>query len=94
MASIFVGDLGLVTTEAELRVAFSRFGTVERVDIVRDRCTRQSRGFAFIEMANAEDAQKAISQLNGTELHRRLLTVTEARPKPTGRGGPGGPREQ
>jgi RNA recognition motif-containing protein len=95
MTNIFVGNLNYSTTQEDLYATFSQFGTVERVNVVTDRDTGQPRGFAFVEMTNANEAQKAISQLNGVELHGRAMNVNEARPKPTGssgRGGFGGPR--
>ena len=84
MTSIFVGNLSYQTTQDDLHATFSQFGNVERVNIVTDRATGQPRGFAFVEMTAAGDAQNAISQLNGAELHGRELNVNEARPKPTG----------
>jgi RNA recognition motif-containing protein len=90
MTNIFVGNLSFQTTQEDLHTTFSQFGNVEQVKIVTDRETGQPRGFAFVEMTSAGDAQKAISQLNGTELHGRALNVNEARPKPTGGGGRGG----
>ena len=95
MTNIYVGNLSFQTTEEDLQAAFSRFGKVEHVKIVTDRDSGQPRGFAFVEMTQANDAQKAISGLNGTDLHGRTLNVNEARPKPAGgggRGGFGGPR--
>ncbi|HEY6347700.1 MAG TPA: RNA-binding protein [Bryobacteraceae bacterium] len=90
MNNIFVGNLSFQTTQEDLLSTFSQFGNVERVNIVTDRDTGQPRGFAFVEMTNAQDAQKAIAQLNGAELNGRALNVNEARPKPTGGGGRGG----
>ena len=91
MTNIFVGNLSYQTTQDDLQAAFSAYGSVERVSIVTDRDTGQARGFAFVEMADAQAAATAISQLNGTELNGRTLNVNEARPKPTG-GGYGGHR--
>src|SRR6202035_818786 len=88
--NIFVGNLSFQTTQDELHAAFAQYGNVERVNIVTDRDTGQPRGFAFVEMTEQRDAQNAISQLNGAELHGRALNVNEARPKPTGGGGGGG----
>jgi RNA recognition motif-containing protein len=96
MINIFVGNLNIQTTWDDLHAAFSQFGTVEDINIVTDRDTGQARGFVFVEMREASEAQNAISQLNGTELHGRALNVNEARPKPTGKGGRGrfgGPRK-
>ena len=82
MTNVFVGNLDFDTTEEELRAAFAAYGTVETVTIVTDRDTGQPRGFAFVEMANAEKAQQAIRSLDGTLLHERAIRVNEARPKP------------
>ncbi len=89
MANIFVGNLSYQTTQDDLHNAFATYGGVDRVNIVTDRETGQPRGFAFVEMSNPEEAQAAISYLNGAELHGRTLNVNEARPKPTGGGGGG-----
>ena len=92
MTNIFVGNLSYQTTQAELEAAFSQYGAVERVNIVTDRDTGQPRGFAFVEMTERRDAETAISQLNGMEMHGRAMNVNEARPKPSGGGGFGGGR--
>jgi cold-inducible RNA-binding protein len=95
MKNLYVGNLPHSTTEAELRGLFQPLGEVERVSMVTDRDTGRSRGFAFVEMANAEEAEKAIAALNGTELGGRTLTINEARPKtdrPRSGGGGGGKR--
>ena len=68
---------------------FGQFGTVERVNIITDRDTGQSRGFAFVEMPDRREAETAITQLNGADLNGRTLNVNEARPKPQGGGGGG-----
>jgi RNA recognition motif-containing protein len=94
VTNIFVGNLSYKTTQDELHTAFAQYGGVERVNIVTDRDSGQSRGFAFVEMRDAGEAQAAISHLNGTELNGRVLNVNEARPKPAGEGGGGfGKRE-
>jgi RNA recognition motif-containing protein len=90
VTNIFVGNLSYQTSQEELRAAFAQYGSVERVNIVTDRDTGQPRGFAFVEMTEARDAQNAISQLNGAELNGRAMNVNEARPKPAGGGGGGG----
>ncbi len=90
MTNIFVGNLSFRTTQEELMAAFSQYGNVERVNIVTDRDSGQSRGFAFVEMSERRDAETAISQLNGAELNGRTMNVNEARPKPAGGGGGGG----
>jgi cold-inducible RNA-binding protein len=89
MTNIFVGNLSFSTTNEDLMAAFSQYGNVERVNIVTDRETGQSRGFAFVEMTERRDAETAISQLNGADLNGRTINVNEARPKPQG-GGPSG----
>lgn len=92
MTNIFVGNLSYQTTQQDLESAFNAFGAVDRVNIVTDRDTGQSRGFAFVEMSDSDAAQSAIAQLNGSQLHGRTLNVNEARPKPSGGGGGGGGR--
>jgi cold-inducible RNA-binding protein len=87
MTNIFVGNLNFQTTQDELHAAFAQFGTVERVNIVTDRDTGQSRGFAFVEMTDKQEAENAIAQLNGAQLNGRAMNVNEARPKPAGGGG-------
>jgi cold-inducible RNA-binding protein len=82
MKDIFVGNVDYETREDELRHLFAAYGPVERVSIVTDRYSGQPREFAFVEMANAEDADKAIAELNGTQLHDRKLEVSEARRRP------------
>jgi cold-inducible RNA-binding protein len=81
MKNLYVGNLPHSTTEAELRTAFEAHGAVEKVSIVTDRDTGRSRGFGFVEMTNAGEADKAIAALNGTELGGRALTINEAKPK-------------
>src|SRR6476646_1472580 len=76
---IFVGNLSFQTTDSDLNDLFAPFGEVESVSIITDRDTGRSKGFGFVAM-NDESAEKAISQLNGTELNGRQLTVNEARP--------------
>ena len=77
--NIYVGNLPFSTTEADLREAFERFGAVDSASIIVDRHTNQSRGFGFVEMANAEEAKAAIEGLNGTDMSGRTLRVNEAR---------------
>ena len=79
--NIFVGSLALTTTETELREVFTPYGRVERVHILQDRETGRSRGFGFVEMPDASQAQAAIDGLNGRSLGGRFLTVNEARPR-------------
>lgn len=90
MKNIFVGNLNFNTSEDELRQLFEAHGQVDRVSIMTDRETGRSRGFGFVEMANAEEAERAIAALNGTQIGGRTLNVNEARPKPERSGGGGG----
>ena len=82
MKNLFVGNLTFDTTEDALREIFSPLGEVGQIRIMTDRDTGKSRGFAFVEMAQDDDAAKAITALNGKELGGRALTVNEARPRP------------
>jgi RNA recognition motif-containing protein len=79
MMNIYAGNLDWQTTEAELREAFEAHGAVSSVSIIRDKQTGHSRGFGFIEMSSATEAQAAIDALNGTELNGRALTINQAR---------------
>ena len=88
---LYVGNLPYTTGEAELQELFSKAGTVETVRVMRDAATGRARGFAFVEMQTEEDAQKAITQFNGTDMGGRQLVVNEARPKPEFAGSGGGP---
>ena len=81
MKNIFVGNLDFNTSEDELRQLFQAYGQVDRVSIMTDRDTGRSRGFGFVEMANAEEGEKAIAALNGNQVGGRTLNVNEARPK-------------
>ena len=81
MKNIFVGNLSFNTSEEELRQLFESYGQVDRVSILTDRETGRSRGFAFVEMTNTEDGEKAIAALNGTQFGGRTINVNEARPK-------------
>ncbi len=94
MASkLFVGNLPFTTTENDLQDHFGQAGAVIAVNIMQDRATGRSRGFAFVEMASQEDATKAISMFHQQEFQGRSLTVNEARPReerPSGGGGGGG----
>jgi RNA recognition motif-containing protein len=90
---IFVGNLGRDITEEDLRGAFSTFGKLTSVAVLKDKFTGEPRGFGFIEMEAKTEGQAAIASLNGTQLKGRTLTVNEARPKtdrPRGGGGFGG----
>jgi len=94
-AKLYVGGLSYSTTSETLREHFAQCGTVESASVVTDKFSGQSRGFGFVEMATAEEAQRAISELNGKELDGRKLTVNVSNPRPAGGGGGprgGGPR--
>ncbi len=90
MTNIYVGNLAFSVTETELRSAFEEYGGVANVNIITDRETGRSRGFGFVEMNDAADAQKAIEGLNLASINDRKITVNEARPKPSRSGGGGG----
>ena len=77
---LYVGNLPYETTETDLQALFGAAGQVSTVNIVRDRATGQARGFAFVEMTDAEGAQRAISELDKHQLGGRSLTVNEAKP--------------
>ena len=79
---LYVGNLPFSTTETELEELFGRMGSVESVNVIRDMATGRARGFAFVEMATEEDAQKAVKELDQQDLGGRNLTVNEAKPKP------------
>jgi cold-inducible RNA-binding protein len=81
MKTIFVGHLDFHVAEDDLRQLFAQFGQVDRVSVMTDRDTGRSRGFAFVEMTNNEEGEKAIAELNGSQLAGRTLNVNEARPK-------------
>ncbi len=91
MKNIFVGNLDFNATEESVRSLFERYGAVNSARIMTDRETGRSRGVAFVEMENDNEAEQAISALNGYSLDGRSLNVNEARPKPDrGFGGGGG----
>jgi RNA recognition motif-containing protein len=88
--NIYIGNLSFDTTEDEIQQAFSAFGQVATVNIIKDKFSGESRGFGFVEMPTKAEADAAIAGLNGTEMKGRTVTVNEARPKTEGR--PGGGR--
>jgi RNA recognition motif-containing protein len=96
--NIYVGNIAFAMTEADLRAAFEAYGTVDAVRLVTDQSSGQPKGFGFVEMAAASEAQAAIAGLHGREAQGRALTVNEARPRNEGRprpdsrpaGGPAG----
>lgn len=92
MTNIYVGNLSYKATEDDLRVAFEQYGDVTSVNIIMDRETGRSRGFAFVEMSDGQAAKEAIEALNLADIAGRKVTVNEARPKTERRGGGGGGR--
>ncbi len=93
---LFVGNLSFNTTENDLQDAFAAFGTVTETNLMMDRATGRPRGFGFITMGSAEEAQKAIEGMNGKSIDGRALTVNVAKPREErapGGGGGGGRRE-
>jgi RNA recognition motif-containing protein len=91
VTNIYVGNLSFSAADDDLRSAFEEFGEVTSVNIIMDRETGRSRGFAFIEMSNGDQAKEAIENLNGASICGRNVTVNEARPRaPRGGGGGGG----
>jgi RNA recognition motif-containing protein len=101
-SKLYVGSLPYSTTEQQLSELFGQHGSVQSAKVITDRFTGQSRGFGFVEMATDEEAQKAITALNGAELGGRTLVVNEARPQEKrsfgggggGRGPGGGDRDR
>ena len=92
---LYVGNLSFQTSSLDLEDRFSSAGTVESASVIEDRETGRSRGFGFVEMANAEDGKKAIEEFDGKEVQGRTIKVNEAKPRedrPRGGGGYGGGR--
>ncbi|MCP4684573.1 MAG: RNA-binding protein [bacterium] len=89
---IYVGNMSFDTTEDQLRQAFEGFGEVNTVNVITDKYTGESRGFAFLEMGAKSEAIEAISGLNGQDLNGRTLKVNEAKPRPEGGNRGGGNR--
>ena len=87
MTNIFVGNLSYDTTDSDLNATFGAYGAVERASVVRDRDSGQSRGFGFVEMTDAVEANQAMTALNGQDLNGRTLNVNEARPRESNGGG-------
>ena len=89
---LYVGNLSYNVTDSELQQIFEAHGTVQSAQVIMDRDTGRSKGFGFVEMGSDDEAQAAITALNGKEVGGRTLTVNEARPRPEGgpRGGGGG----
>jgi RNA recognition motif-containing protein len=89
---LYVGNLAYGVGDGDLQQMFEAFGTVQSAQVIMDRDTGRSKGFGFVEMGSDQEAQAAITGLNGKEVEGRALTVNEARPKTEGggRGGGGG----
>ena len=92
--NIYVGNLSYSATEDEIRDAFGAFGEVSRVSVITDRETGRSRGFAFVEMANDEEALRAIDGMNDQDIAGRPVRVNEAKPQAPRTGGGGGGRNR
>jgi len=89
--NIYVGNLSYDMTEEDLRKEFEAFGKVDSVNIIKDKFTDRSRGFAFVEMSNNEEGKAAVAGVNGKDVKGRALNVSDARPRGEGsRGGGGG----
>ena len=93
-AKLFVGNLSFNTTENDLQDAFAAHGTVVETNLMMDRVSGRPRGFGFVTMSSADEAQKAIDALNGKEIDGRALTVNIARPREERPGGGGGGRRE
>lgn len=91
---LFVGNLSFNTTENDLQDTFAAHGNVVETNLMMDKMSGRPRGFAFVTMGSAEEAQKAIDALNGAQLDGRALTVNVARPREERSGGGGGGRRQ
>lgn len=92
--NLFVGSLPFSVTDDELGQLFAGVGQVQSVNVIKDRYTGSSRGFAFVEMVTEEDAKKAIEKLNGHDLQGRNIVIKEALPKPTYSNSSGDRRDQ
>ena len=91
---LFVGNLSFNTTENDLQDAFAAFGTVTEANLMMDRMTNRPRGFGFVTMSSAEEAQKDIEGMNGKDMGGRALTVNVARPREERPAGGGGGRRE
>jgi cold-inducible RNA-binding protein len=92
--NLYVGNLSYSTTSADLSELFGAIGEVVSVNLITDRMSGRSKGFAFVEMAEYDAAQQAINELNGKEVDGRTIKVAEARPKRENRGGGGDRRRR
>ncbi|HZO81231.1 MAG TPA: RNA-binding protein [Candidatus Binataceae bacterium] len=96
-AKLYVGNLAFSVTNEDLEALFSQIGKVDNVAVITDKYSGQSRGFGFVQMADSNEAARAIEELNGSELKGRPIKVNEAReqgPRPSGGGGGGGGRDR
>ena len=87
---LYVGNLAYGVTDSDLQRIFEAHGTVQSAQVIMDRDTGRSKGFGFVEMSNAEEGDKAITALNGSQFGGRAINVNEARPKAERAGGGGG----
>ena len=90
--NIYVGNLAYQITEDDIKKEFETFGPVSAINIIKDKFTNESKGFAFVEMPNDAEAKAAMAGLNGKEIRGRAMTVNEARPRESREGGGGGAR--
>jgi len=81
MSKIYIGNMPFTTTDTDLNTMFAKHGNVTSVNIITDKFSNRPRGFAFVEMETEEAAQKAIAELNGTQLEGRALVVNQAKPR-------------
>ena len=88
--NIFVSNISFKVREQALKELFQQYGEVSNVRIIKDKETRRSKGYGFVEMPNDDEARNAMNALNGQELNSRAMTATEARPRTEGGGGGGG----
>ena len=91
-SKLYVGNLSYNTTSSDLEQLCAQYGTVQSAEVIQDRDTGRSKGFGFVQMGSDEEAQAAISALNGQEVDGRNLTVNEAKPREDRGGGGGGGR--
>lgn len=89
---LYVGNLSFSVGDAQLQTKFAEFGSVDSAKVIIDRQTGRSKGFGFVEMANDDEADAAVSKLNGQQFEGRAMNVSEARPQAPREGGGGGPR--
>ena len=93
-SKLYVGNLAYSVSNDDLRDLFSQAGEVQSATVITDKFSGQSKGFGFVEMSNSDEASKAISQFNETELKGRNIKVSEAKPRESGFGGGGGNRDR